>query len=228
MPHQNTQLPAIESNVISLQNKVTHMRAYSRDALDNYLKAVSHYRGFRLRFDSITSNLLDQLQNTEKERTKMVHRLLNVCWEIQTVMVRQSLKNIERLLKKWTATPIIIMPCSRRKLVRKNDLIFHPDDVGLFSSPSCFEETLCARADGCPRDDNFFPRWVGGREGAMELAFFVWSERCRCPRLFFCFSVTSETHNDDLLSDELTDDTPEVKQWCEKWWLVLGGMSIYI
>ncbi len=116
------------------------MRAYSRDALDNYLKAVSHYRGFRLRFDSITSNLLDQLQNTEKERTKMVHRLLNVYLEIQTVMVRQSLKNIETIqehIKKVDADADNAVFAEKTRSQKEKpplpDPMFHPDDLGLFS-----------------------------------------------------------------------------------------------
>ena len=48
-------LPQIESNIMSLQQKCKHMQSQSREQLDNYIRAVSLYRGFRIKYDAQTS-----------------------------------------------------------------------------------------------------------------------------------------------------------------------------
>lgn len=96
---QLNKAPQIESNIMSLQQKCKHMQAQSREQLDNYIRAVSVYRGFRLKYDSSTSTLLDQLEQTEVDRSQMLHRVLKLYLEIQQVMVQQSLRNIDTISK---------------------------------------------------------------------------------------------------------------------------------
>merc|ERR1719427_1483941 len=60
-PNQLSKAPQIESNIMSLQQKVKGMQTQHREQLDLYIKAVSVYRGFRLKYDSATSTVLDQL-----------------------------------------------------------------------------------------------------------------------------------------------------------------------
>ncbi|ETO17144.1 hypothetical protein RFI_20189 [Reticulomyxa filosa] len=113
--HIYIQIPQAQNNIITLENKRTHLRAQSREALDEYITAVSGHRSFRIRFDTSTSSILDKLERTglkvefslkilaffffykitEVERAKVFHKLLNVYLEIQQVMITQSLKNIE-------------------------------------------------------------------------------------------------------------------------------------
>ena len=94
-----TKAQQIESNIMSLQQKSKHMQMQSREQLDNYIKAVSIYRGFRFKYDSATSTLLDQLEQTECDRSQMMHRVLKLYLEIQQVMVQQSLRNIDTISK---------------------------------------------------------------------------------------------------------------------------------
>ena len=61
--------PQIESNIMSLQQKCKHMQSQSHIQLDLYIKSVSIYRGFRLKYDNQSIILLDQLEQTEKERS---------------------------------------------------------------------------------------------------------------------------------------------------------------
>jgi len=91
--------PQIESNIMSLQQKAKGMQSQSREQLDHYIKAVSVYRGFRLKYDSATSTVLDQLEQTEVDRSQMLHRVLKLYLEIQQVMVQQSLRNIDTISK---------------------------------------------------------------------------------------------------------------------------------
>jgi len=58
-PNQISKAPQIESNIMSLQQKVKGMQTQHREQLDLYIKAVSVYRGFRLKYDSATSTVLD-------------------------------------------------------------------------------------------------------------------------------------------------------------------------
>eukprot|EP01084_Bolivina_argentea_P238347 400442_1 len=96
---QLNKAPQIESNIMSLQQKCKHTASQSRDQLENYIAAVSHYRGFRVKYDSSTSTLLDQLEQTECDRAQMVHRILKLYLEIEQVMVQQTLRNINTILE---------------------------------------------------------------------------------------------------------------------------------
>eukprot|EP00484_Ammonia_sp_Unknown_P001339 CAMPEP_0197020542 /NCGR_PEP_ID=MMETSP1384-20130603/1356_1 /TAXON_ID=29189 /ORGANISM="Ammonia sp." /LENGTH=709 /DNA_ID=CAMNT_0042448193 /DNA_START=39 /DNA_END=2168 /DNA_ORIENTATION=+ len=132
---QLNKAPQIESNIMSLQQKCKHMQAQSREQLENYIKAVSVYRGFRLKYDSSTSTLLDQLEQTECDRAQMVHRVLKLYLEIQQVMVQQSLRNIETISKHIANIDAnsdnMIFVEKYRSNQRKPDLPdpkFHPDD----------------------------------------------------------------------------------------------------
>eukprot|EP01083_Nonionella_stella_P060455 157855_1 len=58
-----------------------------------------HYRGFQVKYDSSTSTLLDQLEQTECDRAQMVHRILKLYLEIEQVMVQQTLRNINTILE---------------------------------------------------------------------------------------------------------------------------------
>jgi len=98
-PSQMNKAPQIESNIMSMQQKVKGMQAQHREQLDHYIKAVSVYRGFRLKYDSATSTVLDQLEQTEVDRSQMLHRVLKLYLEIQQVMVQQSLRNIDTISK---------------------------------------------------------------------------------------------------------------------------------
>eukprot|EP01084_Bolivina_argentea_P088351 159529_1 len=71
----------------------------SRNVFDNYNKAVSAYINFRSKYDSSTSTLLDQLEQTECDRSQMLHRILKLYLEIRQVMVQQSLRNIDTISK---------------------------------------------------------------------------------------------------------------------------------
>ena len=75
------------------------MQTQHREQLEQYIRAVSVYRGFRLKYDSATSTVLDQLEQTEVDRAQMLHRVLKLYLEIQQVMVQQSLRNIDTISK---------------------------------------------------------------------------------------------------------------------------------
>eukprot|EP00485_Elphidium_margaritaceum_P004995 CAMPEP_0202691800 /NCGR_PEP_ID=MMETSP1385-20130828/6409_1 /ASSEMBLY_ACC=CAM_ASM_000861 /TAXON_ID=933848 /ORGANISM="Elphidium margaritaceum" /LENGTH=670 /DNA_ID=CAMNT_0049347253 /DNA_START=38 /DNA_END=2050 /DNA_ORIENTATION=- len=99
-PSQSSnKIPQVEANVMALQQKYKSMQTQSREQLEQYIKAVAIYRGFRLNYDSSTSVLLDQMEQTECDRAQMVHRVLKLYLEIQQVMVQQSLRNIDTISK---------------------------------------------------------------------------------------------------------------------------------
>ncbi|ETO30392.1 hypothetical protein RFI_06730 [Reticulomyxa filosa] len=52
------------SDVSTLQSKLTDLRSELKEAKDQYTTAERRYRAFRLKFDSVTGTLLEQLEQT--------------------------------------------------------------------------------------------------------------------------------------------------------------------
>ena len=143
---QMSKAPQIESNIMSLQQKAKGMQSQHREQLDHYIKAVSVYRGFRLKYDSATSTVLDQLEQTEVDRSQMLHRVLKLYLEIQQVMVQQSLRNIDTISKHIANIDahsdnmvFVEKYRSNQKRPPLPDPKFHPDGMSTFTLSVAFQ-----------------------------------------------------------------------------------------